>query len=94
MKDKEPVEEEASEETLENVKKKISKLQATIDLQDPIKNEASSTVKKNHSSDLILSNLDKQMVKKKRYANIKGGKNRVCVNPIWFWVVRVGQTLI
>ncbi|KAH9780465.1 methyltransferase 2 domain-containing protein [Citrus sinensis] len=69
LKDKEPVEEEASKETLENVKEKVSKLQATIDLQDPIKNEASSIVKKNHSSDLILGNLDEQMVKKKRSKN-------------------------
>ena len=52
------------------MKEKVSKLQATIDLQDPIRKEPSSRVKKNHPSDLILGYLDEQMVTMKGYANI------------------------
>ena len=41
-----------------------------MDLQDPIRKEQSSRVKKNHPSDLILGNLDEQIVTRKRYANM------------------------
>ena len=41
-----------------------------MDLQDPIRKEPSSRIKKNHSFDLILGNLDEQMVTRKRYANM------------------------
>ena len=52
------------------MKEKVSKLQATIDLHDPIRKELSSRVKKSHPFDLILGNLDEQMVTRKRYANL------------------------
>ena len=70
MKEKEHVEEDASKGAPENVKEKVSKLQAAIHLQDPIKKESSSRIKKNHPFDLILGNLDEQIVTGKRYANM------------------------
>ena len=42
LKEKEPVEEDTSKETPEIVKEQVSKLQAIMDLQDPIRNEPSS----------------------------------------------------
>ena len=41
-----------------------------MNLQDPTRKEPSSRVKKNHSFNLILGNLDEQMVTRKRYANM------------------------
>ena len=62
LKEKKSVEKDTYKETPEIVKEKVSKLQAIMDLQDPIRKEPSSRVKKNHPSELILGNLDKQMV--------------------------------
>ena len=70
LKEKEPVEKDVSKETPENMKEKVSKLQASMDLEDPIKKEPLSKVKKNHSSDLIIGNLDEQIITRKMYANM------------------------
>ncbi|KAL9436993.1 hypothetical protein AB3S75_022939 [Citrus x aurantiifolia] len=70
LKEKEPVEEDISKETPETVKEKVSKLQAIMDLQSPIRKEPSSRVKKNRPSELILGNLDEKMVTRKMYANM------------------------
>ncbi|KAH9780167.1 hypothetical protein KPL71_007985 [Citrus sinensis] len=77
LKEKELVEEDTSKETLEIVKEKVSKLQAIMDLQDPIRKEPSSRVKKNRPSELILGT--KWIFKNKtdEFGNIVRNKDRL-----------------
>ncbi|KAH9780171.1 hypothetical protein KPL71_007985 [Citrus sinensis] len=71
LKEKELVEEDTSKETLEIVKEKVSKLQAIMDLQDPIRKEPSSRVKKNRPSELILVR-NKDRLVAQGYTQIEG----------------------